>query len=156
MAYENSAYPDQTAPEGAIWSGSTLFAIPLSILRNNCITSKIWAKEAWNEIFKILGPLPYTHTCSHIHAKENFLGDLTINWWFWFRFYLNLYLGHQISFSSSRFFGKKDCAWNYPNQIFILTSKFIPITFIHPLQGLPHVRFLTLVYSFTNGDAPTF
>ena len=27
------ADPDQTAPEGAVWSGSTLFAIPLSILR---------------------------------------------------------------------------------------------------------------------------
>ena len=25
MAYENSADPDQTAPEGAVWSGSTLF-----------------------------------------------------------------------------------------------------------------------------------
>ena len=28
MAYANSADPDQTAPEGAVWSGSTLFAIP--------------------------------------------------------------------------------------------------------------------------------
>ena len=31
MAYANSADPDQTAPAGAVWSGSTLFAIPLSI-----------------------------------------------------------------------------------------------------------------------------
>ena len=30
-AYANSVDPDQTAPEGAVWSGSTLFAIPLSI-----------------------------------------------------------------------------------------------------------------------------
>ena len=37
MAYENSVDPDQTAPEGAVWSGSTLFAIPISILSNNCI-----------------------------------------------------------------------------------------------------------------------
>ena len=37
----NSADPDQTAPEGAVWSGSTLFTFPLSILRNNCIKSKI-------------------------------------------------------------------------------------------------------------------
>ena len=29
MAYTNNADPDQTAPEGAVWSGSTLFAIPL-------------------------------------------------------------------------------------------------------------------------------
>ena len=32
MTYANSADPDQTAYEGAVWSGSTLFAIPLSIL----------------------------------------------------------------------------------------------------------------------------
>ena len=38
MAYANSTDPDQT--EGAVWSGSTLFAIPLSILSNNCIKSK--------------------------------------------------------------------------------------------------------------------
>ena len=35
--HANSADPDQTAPSGAVWSGSTLFAIPLSILRNCCI-----------------------------------------------------------------------------------------------------------------------
>ena len=39
MTYANSADPDQTA-EGAVWSGSTLFAIPLSILSNRCIKSK--------------------------------------------------------------------------------------------------------------------
>ena len=32
MAYANSADPDQTAPSGAVWSGSTLFAIILGIL----------------------------------------------------------------------------------------------------------------------------
>ena len=37
----NSADLDQTAPEGAVWSGSTLFAISLSIARNNCIKSKL-------------------------------------------------------------------------------------------------------------------
>ena len=31
MIYTKSADPDQTAPDGAVWSGSTLFAIPLSI-----------------------------------------------------------------------------------------------------------------------------
>ena len=40
MACANSADPDQTAPEGAVWSGSTLFAIPLRILRNTYIKSK--------------------------------------------------------------------------------------------------------------------
>ena len=32
VAYANSADPDQTAPSGAVWSGTTRFAIPLSIL----------------------------------------------------------------------------------------------------------------------------
>ena len=32
IAYANSADPDQTAPEGAVWSGSALFAIALNIL----------------------------------------------------------------------------------------------------------------------------
>ena len=40
MAYANSADTDETAPEG-VWSGSALFTITLSILRNNCIKSKI-------------------------------------------------------------------------------------------------------------------
>ena len=34
MAYANCADPDQTAPEGTVWSGSTLFAIPLSYLKD--------------------------------------------------------------------------------------------------------------------------
>ena len=41
MTYANSADPDQAAPSGAVWSGSTMFAIPLSILSNRCIKSKI-------------------------------------------------------------------------------------------------------------------
>ena len=41
MTYANSADPDQTPPEGAVRSGSTLFAVPLSILGNNCIKSKV-------------------------------------------------------------------------------------------------------------------
>ena len=32
MPYSSSADPDQTAPEGAVCSGPTLFAIPRSIL----------------------------------------------------------------------------------------------------------------------------
>ena len=28
QVWANSADPDQTAPRGAVWSGSTLFAIP--------------------------------------------------------------------------------------------------------------------------------
>ena len=37
MSYANSIDPDRTAPEGAVWSGSILFAIPLSALRNKSI-----------------------------------------------------------------------------------------------------------------------
>ena len=41
--------PDQTAPEGAVWSGLTLFAIPLSKLTNNYIESKIKIKKVWKK-----------------------------------------------------------------------------------------------------------
>ena len=41
IAYTNSADQDQTAPSGAVRSGSTLFAIPLTFLRNSCIKSNI-------------------------------------------------------------------------------------------------------------------
>ena len=44
MAKTNSVDPDQTAPEGAVWSGSILTDIPLAILRKNYIKSKIQAK----------------------------------------------------------------------------------------------------------------
>ena len=41
MTYANSADPDQTDPEGAVWSESTQFAIPLCSLSNRCIKMKI-------------------------------------------------------------------------------------------------------------------
>ena len=54
MAYTNSEDPDQTAPEGAVWSGSTMFEVPLSVLRNNCIKRKLFAKNVWNKVLEIL------------------------------------------------------------------------------------------------------
>ena len=36
---------DQTASWGAVWPGSTLFAIPLSILRNNILKAKFLPKK---------------------------------------------------------------------------------------------------------------
>ena len=46
LAYANSADLDQSAPKGAVWSGSTLFAISLIIISNKCIIkSKIEAKK---------------------------------------------------------------------------------------------------------------
>ena len=36
LIWTNSADPDQTAPRGAVWSGSTLFAIPAASF--GCIT----------------------------------------------------------------------------------------------------------------------
>ena len=38
---------------GAVWSESTLFALPLSILWHNCIKSKIKAKIVWNNRAKM-------------------------------------------------------------------------------------------------------
>ena len=35
QALANSAYPDQTAPRGAVWSGSTLLAIPFTTFGHN-------------------------------------------------------------------------------------------------------------------------
>ena len=40
MIYENSADPDQTASEEAVWSGSTLFAIPSSSWWYKCVKKK--------------------------------------------------------------------------------------------------------------------
>ena len=62
MAYANRVDPDQTAPGGAVWSVSTLFAIPLSILRNNHIKAKKKKKigiNVWNKMLEILGRLLY-------------------------------------------------------------------------------------------------
>ena len=52
MTYANSADLDQTL------ESATLFAMPLSILRNSCIKSTIQAKIVWNKVFPILGHLP--------------------------------------------------------------------------------------------------
>ena len=46
-AYANSAEADQTACDQEVWSGSTLFAIPLSILRNTCTKIKILSKNKY-------------------------------------------------------------------------------------------------------------
>ena len=58
MAYANNADPDQTAPSKAVWSRSTLFAVPLSILRNNYMKTKFRPKMYGNKVFEILGLLP--------------------------------------------------------------------------------------------------
>ena len=68
MPYANCADPDQTAPEGAVWSGCALFAIPLSILKDNCIKSKFQAKKVWNKVFKILEHLLYIVFTLNIYA----------------------------------------------------------------------------------------
>ena len=59
MAYANSVDPNQTAPSGAVWLGSTLFAIQQSILRNSCIKAKVFQKKVW-KVFEILGHLLYS------------------------------------------------------------------------------------------------
>ena len=72
MVYAYSADPDQTAPEGAVWSGSTLFAIQVDVLRNNCIKSEIKAKIVWNKVFEILGHLLYTKSL-HVYMIQLWL-----------------------------------------------------------------------------------
>ena len=56
MTYANSAHPDQTAPEGAVWSESTLFAITLSILKKQLHKKQNLGQ---NKVAEILGHLPY-------------------------------------------------------------------------------------------------
>ena len=52
----NSVDPDQTAPEGAVWSEFTLFAVPLSIF----INAYFCPKTIWSKVFEFLGHLPYS------------------------------------------------------------------------------------------------
>ena len=40
MEYANSADSDQTAPQGAVWSGSTLFAILVNIFKKQLLKKK--------------------------------------------------------------------------------------------------------------------
>ena len=67
---DNMTYANSTDPEGPVLSRSTLFAIPLSSLRNNCIKSKIYAKKVWNRVFIISGYLPYCLLCIFIIFSE--------------------------------------------------------------------------------------
>ena len=53
MVYVNSADPNQTAHDGAVCSGSTLFAIPLSIIRYN-YEKQILIPKVKDKVFKIL------------------------------------------------------------------------------------------------------
>ena len=72
----NSADPDQTAPEGAVWSGSALFA---------------YAILSYTLVYKILGHLPYTllfvdHLCWWILTVHLYINDSTQRWcWSLFR-----------------------------------------------------------------------
>ena len=45
IAFADSADPDQTAPWGAVWSGSTLLAIPLNVFGNNYIEKQILSQN---------------------------------------------------------------------------------------------------------------
>ena len=66
LAYVNSADPVQTASE-AVWFGSILFAIPLSIFRKKKLHEKQnLGQKVWNKVFKILGQLPYYNETYHV------------------------------------------------------------------------------------------
>ena len=78
IAYANSADPDQTAPEGAVWSGSSLFAIPLSSWRKKCIMKKqtlgknSMIESVWN--FR-------TFTVRHFFFQPNSADSFLISLW---------------------------------------------------------------------------
>ena len=57
---------DQTAPD----PGLKVFAIPLGILGNKCIKSKMWSRMLWNKLFEIVGHLPYSYLKSSIEDVQ--------------------------------------------------------------------------------------
>ena len=64
QVWANSADPDQTAPRGAVWSGSTLFAIPSASF--GCITVRK------SHLFQLLGWL------QKFFGVSEYLGNLRI------------------------------------------------------------------------------
>ena len=61
MTYANNADPDKTAPGGAVWSGSTLFAIQLSFFKKQLHKKQNLGQSVikWNKVFEISGHLLY-------------------------------------------------------------------------------------------------
>ena len=64
QVWANSADPDQTAPRGAVWSGSTLFAIPsasfgcITLRKHHLVQLLGWLQQIfW--VFEYLGNLRY-------------------------------------------------------------------------------------------------
>ena len=62
MTYANSADLDQIAPKGAIWSESTLFAIPL-YFQKQLHKKQNLGQNIWKKVFEILGNLLYALFC---------------------------------------------------------------------------------------------
>ena len=75
--------PDQTAAEGAVWSGSSLFAIPLNIVRDKCIKSTIWAKIVWKSVgnFRRFTVLFMLKKVLYLELTKLVLG---FNRWIWY------------------------------------------------------------------------
>ena len=71
MSYENSRDPDQTAPEGAVRSGSILFANPLSFKKQQHKKQNL-GQIVWNKVLKILGHLPYNYIYIYNTNAQNF------------------------------------------------------------------------------------
>ena len=66
MAYANSADSNHTASEEAVWSGSSLFAIPLSILREKLYKKQNLDRKVWNKVFEILWHLKSLKTFNFV------------------------------------------------------------------------------------------
>ena len=47
MAYANNADPYQTAPKGAVWSGSTLFAISTKYFKKELYKTQIFGQKKY-------------------------------------------------------------------------------------------------------------
>ena len=78
QAWANSADPDQTAPRGAVWLGSTLFAIPSASFGLNTL----WLSH----IVQILEWLPQIFWVSEYLGHLRYR-DFSMKWWYHFCYF---------------------------------------------------------------------
>ena len=80
-AKTDSADPDQTASEEAVWSGSSLFAILTSFLRIPALKTNILFENNRRKVLVILEYLPYLPSLSEIlTCTHSTPGSLSISW----------------------------------------------------------------------------
>ena len=72
MAYANSVDPDQTAPGEAVWSGSTLFAIPICNFKKQLHKKRNKVQNSLEESVQNFTVVIYT-TCKSLCDHHNLL-----------------------------------------------------------------------------------